>query len=135
MYRVSHLQRAAGSLVPSKKLPGTCFSELPEKRLFPLCLHALKLASAHFVDAAVFLGTNFLLRSSSSVMKCQCSPLGSLLLNFSFLAGFRDGKAFSFSSPLLLSAVLLQSLSLLVSSMTFRRALNSLQEQEDHGGG
>ena len=99
-YRVSHLQRAAGSSVPTKKLPGTCF---PEKRLFLLCLHALKLPSAYFVDAAMFLGTNFLPRSSSSLMKCQRSPLGSFLLNFSFLAGFRDGKAFSFSSPLLLS--------------------------------
>ena len=99
-YRVSHLQRAAGSSVPTKKLPGTCF---PEKRLFLLCLHALKLPSAYFVDAAVFLGTNFLPRSSSSLMKCQRSPLGSFLLNFSFLGGFRDGKAFSFSSPLLLS--------------------------------
>ena len=104
-YSVSHLQRVAGSSVPSKKLPGTCFLGLPEKCLFLLCLHALKLASAHFVDAAVFLGTNFFPRSSSSslLMKCQRSPLGSLLLNFGFLAGFRHGKVFSFSSPLLLS--------------------------------
>ena len=84
-YRVNHLQRAAGSSVPSKKLPDTCFSGLPEKCLFLLYLHALKLASAYFVDAAVFLGTNFLPKSSSSpLMNCQRSPLGSLLLNFSF---------------------------------------------------